>query len=84
VIGQGVGGPFCDMFRFGLEGAFAKAYPLHFELMPIIDLIFEEGNPVGIKSVLASKGIGKDVVRLPLVKVSPHLSQKIRAYLAAN
>ena len=84
VIGQGVVAPFCDMIRFGLEGAFAKAYSLHFELMPIIDLIFEEGNPAGIKSVLASKGIGKDAVRLPLVKASAHLSQKISAYLAAH
>lgn len=84
VIGQGVVAPFCDMIRFGLEGAFAKAYPLYFELMPIIDLIFEEGNPAGIKSVLASKGLMKDVVRLPLVKASTHLSQKISEYVVAN
>lgn len=84
VIGQGVVAPFCDMIRFCLEGAFAKAYPLYFELMPIIDLIFEEGNPAGIKSVLASKGLMKDVVRLPLVKASTHLSQKISEYVAAN
>lgn len=81
VIGQGVVAPFCDMIRFGLDGAFAKAYPLHFALMPIIDLIFEEGNPAGIKAVLASQGIGTAQVRLPLVKASPELDQKIQAYL---
>lgn len=84
VIGQGVVIPFCDMMRFGLEGAFAKAYPLHFEIMPIIDLIFEEGNPAGIKAVLASKGLMKDTVRLPLVKTTAKLRKKIDAYLAAN
>lgn len=84
VIGQGVVTPFCDMMRFGLEGAFAKAYPLHFEIMPIIDLIFEEGNPAGIKAVLASKGLMKDVVRLPLVKATAKLRKKIDVYLAAN
>lgn len=84
VIGQGVVAPFCDMMRFGLEGAFAKAYPLHFELMPIIDLIFEEGNPSGIKAVLASKGLTMDVVRLPLVKSTAQLRKKIDAYLAVN
>lgn len=84
VIGQGVVAPFCDMMRFGLEGAFAKAYPLHFELMPIIDLIFEEGNPAGIKAVLASKGLLRDNVRLPLVKSTEQLRKKIDAYLAVN
>lgn len=84
VIGQGVVAPFCAMIRFGLEGAFAKAYPLHFDLMPIIDLIFEEGNPAGIKAVLAAKGIGTDAVRLPLVKASADLNQKIVTYLEAH
>jgi 4-hydroxy-tetrahydrodipicolinate synthase len=82
VIGQGVVAPFCDMMRYGLEGAFAKAYPLHFELMPIIDLIFEEGNPAGIKAVLASKELIKDNVRLPVVKTTAQLRKKIDAYLA--
>ena len=82
VIGQGVVAPFCDMMRYGLEGAFAKAYPLHFELMPIIDLIFEEGNPAGIKAVLASKELIKDNVRLPVVKTTAQLRKKIDTYLA--
>ena len=82
VIGQGVVAPFCDMMRYGLEGAFAKAYPLHFKLMPIIDLIFEEGNPAGIKAVLASKELIKDNVRLPVVKTTAQLRKKIDTYLA--
>lgn len=82
VIGQGVVAPFCDMMRYGLEGAFAKAYPLHFELMPIIDLIFEEGNPAGIKAVLASKELIKENVRLPVVKTTAQLRKKIDTYLA--
>ncbi|MEP0265626.1 4-hydroxy-tetrahydrodipicolinate synthase [Dokdonia sp.] len=81
VIGQGVAKPFSDMIRFGLEGAFAKAYQFHYTVMPSIDLIFEEGNPAGIKSLLQHIGICKDYVRLPLVKASDTLNQKIGSFL---
>lgn len=81
VIGQGLVKPFSDMIRFGLEGAFAKAYSLHYKVMPSIDLIFEEGNPAGIKSLLQHKEICKDHVRLPLVKATEALDQKIGAFL---
>lgn len=81
VIGQGVVKPFCDMIRNGLDGAFAKAYSAQFKLMPIIDLIFEEGNPAGIKAVLAAKNKCSVEVRLPLVKASVTLEKKIQAAL---
>lgn len=81
VIGQGLTKQFSDMIRFGLEGAFAKAYSLHYKVMPSIDLIFEEGNPAGIKSLLQHKEICKDHVRLPLVKATEALDQKIGTFL---
>ncbi len=81
VIGQGVVKPFCDMIRNGLDGAFAEAYSAQFKLMPIIDLIFEEGNPAGIKAVLAAKNKCSVEVRLPLVKASVTLEKKIQAAL---
>ena len=81
VIGQSFVSPFTKMIGDGLEGAFAKAYKNHFALMPVIDLIFEEGNPTGIKSLLASQGICKDHVRLPLAKASSELAQKTKDFL---
>lgn len=44
----------------------------------IISLLFKEGNPVGIKVVLAQKGYIKNVLRLPLVPASEDLQAKIR------
>ena len=41
VIGQGLVASFSSMIRNGLEGAFAKAYQAHYQIMPSIDLIFE-------------------------------------------
>lgn len=81
VIGQGVTKPFADMVHLGLKGEVKKAFQLHYKLMPIIDYIFEEGNPAGIKYVLSQKGISENVVRLPLVKVSDGLARKIETAL---
>ena len=81
VIGQGLVSGFSTMIRDGLEGAFAKAYTAHYQIMPSIDLIFEEGNPAGIKSLLAQLNICQDHVRLPLVKATPALEQKISDFL---
>ena len=47
----------------------------------LIKLLFAEGNPVGIKAVLAELGITDDQVRLPLVSASEELHQKIKAEL---
>ena len=81
VIGQALTKAFSGLITDGLEGAFAKAYYAHYHLMPAIDLIFEEGNPSGIKSMLASIDICEDNVRLPLVKASAQLSHKIKEFL---
>ena len=46
-------------------------------MMAIIDAIFEENNPAGIKTVLQELGFGSNQVRLPLVKASAQLEEKI-------
>lgn len=44
----------------------------------MIKLLFAEGNPVGIKAVLAQKGIIQNYLRLPLVPASEELKERIR------
>ncbi|MEQ3656956.1 MAG: 4-hydroxy-tetrahydrodipicolinate synthase [Dokdonia sp.] len=82
VIGQGPTQHFCQMMQYAREGAFAKAYTLQFQLMPLIDAIFAEGNPAGIKAVLASMGICTSKVRLPLVAASDPLKEALKHYLS--
>ena len=48
----------------------------------MIRLLFAEGNPVGIKAVLAQKGIIQNYLRLPLVPASAELQDKIQKELA--
>ena len=48
----------------------------------MVKLLFAEGNPVGIKAVLAQKGIIQNYLRLPLVPASKELQESIKKELA--
>ena len=48
----------------------------------MVRLLFKEGNPVGIKAVLAQKGIIQNYLRLPLVPASEQLQEEIKKELA--
>ena len=61
---------FSEMVRQGLKGNLEKARALHYPQLEIIDNLFVEGNPAGIKACLKIKGVCDDYVRLPLVGIS--------------
>ena len=48
----------------------------------MIKLLFKEGNPVGIKAVLAQKEIIQNYLRLPLVPASEDLQEEIQKEMA--
>ena len=48
----------------------------------MVRLLFKEGNPVGIKTVLAQKGIILNYLRLPLVPASKELQEEIQKEMA--
>lgn len=77
VMGQGLPIEFTDMIRKGLNKEVDAAYDSHYKLVEITRAIFEEGNPIGIKAVLANRGICQPYVRLPLVQATDNLSAKI-------
>ncbi|MBL7473677.1 4-hydroxy-tetrahydrodipicolinate synthase [Robertkochia sediminum] len=82
VIAQGLPEKFTAMVNAALEGNLEKANALHYDLMDIIDLIFEEGNPAGIKAVLEQLDIVESAeVRLPLVVATSELRSRISRYL---
>lgn len=82
VIGQGYPKEFSTMMQLAFEGKVKEAYEIHNKLVEITRLIFAEGNPCGIKTVLAEKGIIKNYLRLPLVVASEGLQAKIKAEMA--
>ena len=80
VIGIAYPKEFSQMVRLGLEGKTAEANRLHYGLMPKMAAAFKEGNPTGIKAILAAKGLCEPYVRLPLVEASQSLKEEIKRF----
>ena len=72
---------FSEMVRQGLNGDLEKARALHYPQLEIIDNLFAEGNPAGVKACLKIKGVCDDYVRLPLVAISSERYQKLESLL---
>ncbi|TBN04378.1 4-hydroxy-tetrahydrodipicolinate synthase [Hyunsoonleella flava] len=81
VIGQAFPKEFSEMIRLGLKGDAKAAYKYHFRLMDVIDYIFEENNPAGIKAVFEALNLCESAVRLPLVPATDGLKAKISAFV---
>ncbi|WP_396188565.1 4-hydroxy-tetrahydrodipicolinate synthase [Flavobacterium sp.] len=81
VIGEGFPKEFSEMVRLGLNRKVDEAYKLHYKLADSIDMIFEQGNPAGIKEVFMHLGISENTVRLPLVNVDENLSSRIQNFI---
>jgi 4-hydroxy-tetrahydrodipicolinate synthase len=81
VIGEGFPKEFSQMVRLGLERKVDEAYDLHYKIADAIDMIFEQGNPAGIKQVHYSLGLSENTVRLPLVAVDDDLANRIDAFI---
>jgi 4-hydroxy-tetrahydrodipicolinate synthase len=67
VIGNAYPKGYSDMVRACLAGDFAKARNLHYAFMHLVDLLFVDGNPAGVKYALQQLGICGEELRLPLV-----------------
>ena len=66
-----------EMVRLGRQGKTVEANKLQYKLLPRTTLAFKEGNPIGIKAMLAAKGLCQPYVRLPLVEASEELKKAI-------
>ena len=73
---------FCTMVTNALQGKFQEAQQALFQLLEINNLLYCEGNPVGVKQVLKELNICEAAVRLPLVKASQHLSADLKKALS--
>ena len=82
VMGQAFPKEFSSPINLGLEGKNKEAYALQFKLTEIINLIFTENNPAGIKTVLQELNITSDEVRLPLVKTTSEIQKEIANFVA--
>jgi 4-hydroxy-tetrahydrodipicolinate synthase len=81
VIGQGFPKEFSEMIRLGLNRKVDDAFKIHYLFQECIEMIFEQGNPTGIKQVFKSLGIAENIVRLPLVKATGSLENRINEFV---
>lgn len=70
-----------DVINLAIVGKFDKARKTFYKILPGIDLLFAEGNPAGVKNVLANMGICEQHLRLPLVPVSEPTANKIAEFM---
>lgn len=81
VIGNAFPKEFSRMVRLALDGNYANAREIHYQFTELIELLFLDGNPAGVKSMLAVMGKIENVLRLPLVPTTITTFEKIRKIL---
>ena len=82
VLGQAFPERYSQMIRQGLEGNYKEANTIQYQLLEAMELIFKEGNPVGIKALLSLLGVINTLeVRLPLVNATEGLQKELKTYL---
>ncbi len=81
VLGQGLPEQFSKMIRLALDKKNDEARKLHEQLEVGMELIFEEGNPAGIKSIFEAMNISSATVRLPLVEATDRLKEKLSIFM---
>lgn len=69
---------FSEMVRLCLNGRFDEARPLHYKYTDVINSMFAEGSPSGVKAYLDEMGICGNYFRLPVYPVSNSHRQLIR------
>ncbi len=77
VLGNAYPKEFSDMIKAALINDYKSARIIQYKLVDIIETLFAEGNPAGVKAYLNHKGLIEDSLRLPLVSVSTELKKKI-------
>ncbi len=81
VIGNAFPREFSRMVRLALAGDYASARTIHHSFTELFDLLFVDGNPAGVKSMLNAMGYIENKLRLPLVPTRITTFEKIRDVL---
>ncbi|MDR1981779.1 MAG: 4-hydroxy-tetrahydrodipicolinate synthase [Tannerellaceae bacterium] len=81
VIGNAFPREFSRMIRLSLSGDYDSARTIHHSFTELFDLLFVDGNPAGVKSMLNAMGYIENKLRLPLVPTRITTFEKIRNVL---
>lgn len=78
VVSNAFPNKFSAMVKSAQMNEFSVAKDLHYELLNVTNLFFEEGNPGGVKASLCAQGLMNETMRLPLVEISEDLRTRIK------
>ncbi len=82
VVGNAFPRQFSEMVHAAFENNYNRARTIHYQLIDVIQHLFAEGNPAGIKEALSLLGIAGTDCRLPLVAMSDKGSLKMKRLLS--
>jgi 4-hydroxy-tetrahydrodipicolinate synthase len=68
----------CELVNQSLKNNFKSAREVQFRFLEMIELLFVEGNPAGVKDMLTIMSLCNNYVRLPLVPVSRTIHTRIQ------
>ena len=83
VVGNAFPKEFSEMVNLAMNQKFEEAQKIHYALLDIIQHLFVESNPSGVKEVLKVLGVAQNYTRLPIVPVTEATAKKIYSLLAA-
>lgn len=78
VVGNAYPKLFSQMVRYSLDDHFENARYLHYKLLPVINALFEDGNPGGIKALMKAMGLCEEYMRPPLHMIGDELRGRIK------
>lgn len=81
VIGNAFPKEFSRMVRLALAGDYSNALTIHHSFTELFELLFVDGNPAGVKSMLNMMGYIQNELRLPLIPTRITTYEKIRNVL---
>lgn len=83
VVGNAFPREFSRMVRLALRGDLQGARSIHYRFVEMIDLLFVDGNPAGVKSILSCMGLIHNVLRLPLVPTTTNTHDRLEQFLSS-
>jgi 4-hydroxy-tetrahydrodipicolinate synthase len=81
VIGNAFPKEFSRMVRLALRGDLIGAREIHYRFTELTELLFTDGNPAGIKSMMSVMGLIDNNLRLPLVPTTIKTMERIKKVL---
>ena len=70
-----------DMCQHFFDGRIAEARRLQLELLPLINALFCEVNPIPVKAAVHAMGYGENYLRLPLTSMEPAHEETLLALM---